>query len=117
MYTTAQIAIDRARTGGGPSLVEAITYRHKGHSRTDPGKYRPSDEVAQWMERDPIASFRRRLGEQGAPPLAGTTLDAIEREIANEVEEAAQRALASPAPASKELMTDVYAVEGTTWRN
>ena len=54
-------AIDRARAGDGPSLIEALTYRHGGHSRADPGKYRPDDEVAAWKARDPIPAQRARL--------------------------------------------------------
>ena len=56
-------AIDRARAGDGPSLIEALTYRHGGHSRADPGKYRPDDEVAAWKARDPIPAYRARLLE------------------------------------------------------
>jgi pyruvate dehydrogenase E1 component alpha subunit len=114
VYTTAQIAVDRARAGRGPSLIEAITYRHKGHSRTDPAKYRSSDEVAEWLERDPITAFRRRLEESG---WEAATLDAVEQAVVLEVEEAAERALASPPPGDEELYSDVYAAEGTSWRN
>ena len=58
VYDVARRTIDRARDGDGPSLVEAITYRHGGHSRADPGKYRPDDEVKAWMARDPISPRR-----------------------------------------------------------
>ena len=62
MYRTAQAAIKKARDGDGPSLIEAKTYRHSGHSRADPGKYRPDEEVKDWMEnRDPIINYRKRL--------------------------------------------------------
>ena len=57
--------VDRARAGEGPSLVEAMTYRHGGHSRADPGKYRPDDEVAAWLGRDPIPMYRERLVGRG----------------------------------------------------
>ena len=66
----------RARAGDGPSLIEALTYRHGGHSRADPGKYRPDDEVAAWMARDPIPRAARRCS-----PTAGVEagrLDAID---------------------------------------
>src|SRR5918999_2737788 len=62
MYDVALRTVDRARSGDGPSLVEARTYRHGGHSRADPAKYRPEDEVAEWIARDPIPSLRERLG-------------------------------------------------------
>src|SRR6202041_2988298 len=61
VYHTAQAAIARARGGGGPSLVEALTYRHGGHSRADPGKYRPAEEVREWLGRDPLPPHRRIL--------------------------------------------------------
>jgi pyruvate dehydrogenase E1 component alpha subunit len=114
VYETANDAIARARDGGGPSLIEAITYRHKGHSRTDPGKYRPAEEVESWLQRDPVAALRRRLEEAG---WEGERLDAIGQEVRREVEEAADRALASPEPAPTEMSTDVFCSEETTWRN
>lgn len=65
IYEIARRTVDRARAGEGPSLVEALTYRHGGHSRGDPGKYRPDDEVKSWLERDPIPRARARLVELG----------------------------------------------------
>jgi TPP-dependent pyruvate/acetoin dehydrogenase alpha subunit len=114
VYQTARQAVDRARAGEGPSLIEALTYRHRGHSRTDPGKYRSPDEVAEWLERDPISAFRRRLAANG---WNEEQLAEIERETVAEVEEAAERALASPPPDQSELFTDVYCGSETTWRN
>ena len=65
VHATARRVVDRARAGEGPSLVEAVTYRHGGHSRADPGKYRPDDEVAEWLGRDPIPMYRERLVGEG----------------------------------------------------
>src|SRR5919112_6766676 len=65
VYEVASRTIDRARSGEGPSLVEAVTYRHGGHSRADPGKYRPDDEVEAWKARDPITTYRTRLEAEG----------------------------------------------------
>jgi hypothetical protein len=65
VFGVATTAVERARAGEGPSLVEALTYRHGGHSRADPGKYRPDDEVAAWKARDPIPSYRARLEVAG----------------------------------------------------
>ena len=65
VYLTAVKALDRARSGQGPSLVEALTYRHGGHSRADPGKYRPSNEVEAWKEYDPLTVYRERLVRLG----------------------------------------------------
>src|ERR1700674_1533239 len=61
VYSTARDAIAKARSGGGPSLVECLTYRHSGHSRADPAKYRPKEEVEEWMKRDPVTLYRNRL--------------------------------------------------------
>jgi TPP-dependent pyruvate/acetoin dehydrogenase alpha subunit len=60
---TATEAVARARAGDGPTLLEAKTYRHKGHSRVDPGKYRPKEEVEEWLGRDPIPQLGARLDE------------------------------------------------------
>jgi pyruvate dehydrogenase E1 component alpha subunit len=59
-------AAGRARAGDGPTLIEALTYRHKGHSRTDPATYRPEGELERWLEHDPLDRFARQLGESGA---------------------------------------------------
>jgi acetoin:2,6-dichlorophenolindophenol oxidoreductase subunit alpha len=58
VHRVARTALELARAGDGPSLVEAVTYRHGGHSRADPGKYRPDDEVAAWKARDPVPAYR-----------------------------------------------------------
>src|SRR5205823_12234292 len=61
MYETARQTIGKAREGGGPSLVEALTYRHGGHSRAHPAKYRPDADVREWLDRDPVKRDRERL--------------------------------------------------------
>jgi TPP-dependent pyruvate/acetoin dehydrogenase alpha subunit len=66
VYAAAREAVDRARRGRGPSLLECKTYRHRGHSRTDPGKYRPDDEVKAWLARDPLLITGARLRAVGA---------------------------------------------------
>ncbi len=66
VYAAAREAVDRARRGAGPSLLECKTYRHRGHSRTDPGKYRPDDEVKAWLARDPLLITGARLRAVGA---------------------------------------------------
>ncbi len=76
VHAVAQTAIDRARAGGGPSLIEAITYRHGGHSRADPGKYRPDEEVKAWLARDPIPAERARLLADGADEATLAAIDA-----------------------------------------
>ena len=67
----------RARAGDGPSLVEAMTYRHSGHSRADPAQYRPKGELERWLERDPIKLYRERLVSLG---FGEADLGTIERE-------------------------------------
>jgi TPP-dependent pyruvate/acetoin dehydrogenase alpha subunit len=114
VYEVAQIALARAREGGGPSLVEALTYRHGGHSRADPGKYRPDAEVEAWMRRDPIPGYRARLLEAG---VAAATLDEVERAIAAEVDEASEAATNGPEPGPELLYKDVWADGGWSWRN
>jgi pyruvate dehydrogenase E1 component alpha subunit len=94
--------------------VEALTYRHKGHSRADPGKYRPDDEVAAWLARDPLPLYRARLESLGFPV---SVLDELERRVAAEVDEATAAVRAAPPPDPGELLTDVWANGGSEWRN
>ncbi len=65
VYRTAMTAYEKARAGGGPSLIECMTYRYSGHSRADPAKYRPDGELEKWKERDPIKIYRERLKQFG----------------------------------------------------
>ena len=114
VYTVAATAIERARTGEGPSLIEALTYRHGGHSRADPGKYRPDEEVAAWKARDPIPASRARLLSAGADEA---TLNAIDEEAAAKVAAADAEARAAPEPSGEVLATQVWADGGSAWRN
>ena len=114
VFGVATTAIERARAGEGPSLVEALTYRHGGHSRADPGKYRPDDEVAAWKARDPIPSYRARLEAAG---VDGATLDAIEEETREAVAAAEAEARAAPEPSADVLETQVWSDGGSAWRN
>jgi len=106
VYRAAKEAVDRARNGGGPTLIECKTYRHKGHSRFDPAKYRPPDEVEEWMKKDPILRFRNTLIEEGV--LTEKQADKIDRQITETVEEAAQFAVKSPYPQPEEALEDVF---------
>jgi len=114
VFLTASKAISRARSGGGPSLVEAVTYRSGGHSRADPGKYRPAAEVEAWKDRDPIPMYHDRLLSLGTPE---ETLSGIEREVAQAVDAATEFAKAGRQPGETALLTDVYADGGSRWRN
>jgi len=103
----AEEAIKKARAGDGPTLIECKTYRHKGHSRVDPARYRPKQEVEDWLARDPIQLSRKRLLQMNA--LTEDEIRKIEEEVSAEVEEAVRFALQSPLPAPEEALTDVYA--------
>ena len=114
VYLTAMKYIERARKGGGPALIEAKTYRHSGHSRADPGKYRPEGELEKWLERDPIKMYRERLLKHG---FAGATLDDIEAESMRQVDAATATAKASPPPSIDDIEKNVWADGGSAWRN
>src|SRR5204862_1440473 len=104
VYLTATEVIERARRGEGPSLVEALTYRHGGHSRADPGKYRPDDEVAAWKARDPIPAHRSKLEAAG---VTASDLDAIDAEVRAAVAAAEAEAREAPEPSPDVLETQV----------
>jgi TPP-dependent pyruvate/acetoin dehydrogenase alpha subunit len=114
MHEVALRAIDRARVGDGPSLIEAKTYRHTGHSRADPGKYRPDEEVAAWLARDPIPRLRERLLADG---MEAAELDAIDKAAEELVDRATEEARAAPSPDATILETDVFADGGSAWRS
>jgi pyruvate dehydrogenase E1 component alpha subunit len=114
VYATAVRAIEQARSGGGPSLVEAVTYRHGGHSRADPGKYRPEEEVADWLSRDPVPSYAERLIADGADR---DVVQAIDREVQAAVDAATEEAKAAPFPDPTSLGTELWADGGSAWRN
>jgi acetoin:2,6-dichlorophenolindophenol oxidoreductase subunit alpha len=106
-------AAERARAGQGPTVLEAKTYRHFGHSRTDPGTYRPQDEVQQWLSRDPLDVARARLKALGVPAEA---VIAADERAARIVTEAVAAAKAAPGPDPADAMTDVWADGGSAWR-
>ncbi|MFU8840674.1 MAG: thiamine pyrophosphate-dependent dehydrogenase E1 component subunit alpha [Nitriliruptoraceae bacterium] len=114
VFEVATTAIERARAGGGPSLIEAKTYRHGGHSRADPGKYRPDDEVAAWLDRDPMPTYRARLLADG---LAEAALVEIETEAERDVDAATDAARAAPPPDLQAAYTNLWADGGASWRN
>jgi pyruvate dehydrogenase E1 component alpha subunit len=102
----AEQAVAHARTGRGPVLLEVDTYRYRGHSMSDPAKYRAREEVDKWRsERDPIDSFRGRLLENDF--ASEDDLKLIEREVKDIVATAATFAQTSPEPSPEELWTDV----------
>jgi pyruvate dehydrogenase E1 component alpha subunit len=114
VYCTAQTAYAKARAGNGPSLIECMTYRHSGHSRADPAKYRPEGELERWKLRDPIKIYRERLLQFG---VAETVIADIDAKVRNEVDVATEACKAAPPPSLDILTTDVYADGGWAWRN
>src|SRR5687767_470999 len=114
VHLAARDALDRARAGGGPTLIEAVTYRSGGHSRADPGKYRPPEEVGAWAERDPIPHYHARLLSLGVDE---SRLESIQAEIDRAIDEATEFAKAGTEPGEGSLMTDVFADGGSRWRN
>jgi pyruvate dehydrogenase E1 component alpha subunit len=114
VYREALKAYDKARSGGGPSLIECLTYRHSGHSRADPAKYRPEGELERWKRRDPIKVYRERLAQFG---LSEDTISEIDAGVKREVDEATEKCKAAPPTSLDILTTDVYADGGYAWRN
>ncbi len=99
-------AVSRARKGDGPTLIEIKTYRYKGHSMSDPQKYRSKDEVEAYKERDPIETVKKKL--LGFYSVPETEIEAINERIRLEVEECVRFAEESPFPTEDELLKDVY---------
>jgi pyruvate dehydrogenase E1 component alpha subunit len=114
MYDIARQTIGRARAGEGPSLVEALTYRHGGHSRADPGKYRPDAEVREWLARDPIKRYRERLLQAG---IAEKEINDIDAKAQQKVDAATEEARNGPAPTSDEIERQVWSDGSSKWRN
>jgi TPP-dependent pyruvate/acetoin dehydrogenase alpha subunit len=100
-------AIDRARRGEGPSLLEMKTYRYRGHSRSDPAKYRPEGELERWKARDPIDLLGARLTAGGV--MTEDQLASIRAESLAEIDAAAQRAIDAPYPTLEQIAPYVYA--------
>ena len=110
-YAVICEAVERVRSERRPLLVEAITYRFRGHSMADPEQYRTKEEVAQWRARDPIPSFAKRLEDDGG--LTSGQREAIDAEAAARVDAAVAFAEASPSPEPESLYEDVYVLGQT----
>jgi pyruvate dehydrogenase E1 component alpha subunit len=107
VFEASQKAVDQARSGAGPTLIECKTYRHKGHSRVDPAKYRSKEEVNQWLAKDPISRFKEVLLQNDV--FSQAEVQKIGESVAAEIEEAVKFAVESPYPAPEEALEDVYA--------
>ena len=109
VYAATMEAASRARAGDGPYLIEAVTYRFRGHSMSDPGEYRSKREERIWQERDPIKHLRRHVLHEN--PGSEANLDQIDREVETAIEDAVKFAEESPEPSMDELGKGVYASE------
>ena len=91
--TAMTSALERARSGAGPSFLECKTYRYSGHSRADPGSYRPAGEIDEWLARDPITLYRAQLVSNGL--LDEAAADELAAEVERRIEECIDRVMAS----------------------
>jgi pyruvate dehydrogenase E1 component alpha subunit len=106
-------AVDRARAGNGPTIIEALTYRQYGHSRSDPAKYRPQEEVDRWLKRDPLTLLADRLRGDG---VAEEAIEERRRRAQEVVAAAVEAAKAAPPPDEATAFTDVWSDGGARWR-
>ncbi len=109
-YHVTSEALRRARDERTPQLVEAITYRFRGHSMADPEEYRTKEQVAEWRERDPVTTFGRRLVDEGV--LGDEDLERLDREAVARIDEAVTFADASPHPDPESLYDNIYVLGG-----
>ena len=115
VFRTMRDAFAKARAGDGPTLVEALTYRHSGHSRADPAKYRPEGELEYWKEhKDPIKIYKDRLRSFG---VSDAQMQDIDTEVMQVIDDATEACKAAPTTSVDILFTDVYADGGWAWRN
>ncbi|MFH1616412.1 MAG: thiamine pyrophosphate-dependent dehydrogenase E1 component subunit alpha [Planctomycetota bacterium] len=106
VYEAAKEAVERARAGKGPTLLELMTYRITGHSRRDPALYQPKEEKLKAKENEPIGRFAKYLIEQKV--VDRTLLDEISRQIDEEIEQAVKAAMAAPEPKPEDALEDVF---------
>ncbi len=106
VYEAAGEAVTRARNGKGPTLIEAKTYRYRGHFEGDSGTYRPKEEIEQWLQRDPIKNYREKLTEMKV--LTEKQAEDIDKEALAEMDEAMKFAQESPFPEPEEALENVY---------
>ncbi len=103
VYKAVQEAAKRARAGNGPTLIEAVTYRYQGHSKSDRQLYRTREEVKAWKEKDPIQRFAKEIG------VKQKEFEAIEKKAAEEISNAVAFAESSPEPDVSTIMEGIYA--------
>ncbi|HLY26549.1 MAG TPA: thiamine pyrophosphate-dependent dehydrogenase E1 component subunit alpha [Aggregatilineales bacterium] len=106
VYTAMKQAAERARSGQGPTLVEAKTYRYRGHSRTDPAPYRRPGELDEWLKRDPINILAERMIQDSE--MTASDLDAMRQAADTTVDEAIHWAMEQPYPAADSIYEDIW---------
>ena len=107
VYEVTKEAVERARSGDGPTLIECKTYRWRTHFEGEPDTYRPPEEVAAWRAREPIEPFRKLLIDQKI--YTQNELDKVDQDVLNELEDAVQFARNSPLPQPQEALQDLWA--------
>jgi len=107
VYEACKEAVDRARAGMGPTLIECKTYRWRTHFEGEPDTYRPPEEVAAWIKREPIAPYRKSLIEQGT--LTAAEAEGIEAQVVKELDEAVEFARHSPLPEPESALSGLWA--------
>jgi pyruvate dehydrogenase E1 component alpha subunit len=113
VHRSVVTAAERARSGGGPTVIEALTYRHYGHSRTDPAKYRPAEEVSAWMARDPLLVTAQQLRDRA---IDQATIDAVDHRVAGAGNPPQAKPAAAPAPDPASAFSDLWADGTAAWR-
>ncbi len=108
VHACVSAALEKARTDRAPQLVEAVTYRYRGHSMADPEEYRTKEEVEEWRARDPIQTFSKRVTEEG--DLDDEDLERLDGEAMKAVDEAVEFAEQSPFPDLDSLYDDIYVI-------
>jgi pyruvate dehydrogenase E1 component alpha subunit len=106
VYEAAKEAVERARAGKGPTLIECVTYRHKGHSKSDKNLYRTKEEIEFWKTKDPVGKFETLLIEKGI--LSKEQTEQITENVRNEIRNAITEASAAPDSDPAELVTSVF---------
>ena len=107
VHEAVTTAADRARSGEGPTLVEALTYRWKGHSKSDKNLYRTREEIAEWRDKDPIGRFETLVVDRGV--LDAAAVEEVRTAATNDIRDAARRANAAPDADPADLLDAVYA--------
>ena len=110
VHAVVSEALEKARSEREPQLIEAITYRYRGHSMADPEEYRTKEEVQEWAKRDPIASFSKRVQDEDV--LNEEQVGKLDRDALDTVDEAVKFADKSPFPDLDSLYDDIYVLEG-----